>query len=183
MRWTLRILSGYRKRIRTLLAAMNHWYLAPDFEVSADRLHGCTPWLARLLWLFSYCRCVTVSRRLSHLIVSTRRLWWWRNVRLIRFDQVSRIVYRAEEIPTLNFWRYLSFNWDLSDSALFLISLALKDSTELFLFTVWEQQPRTSDWLDELAGNRAEAPEVGDEAATTVVELLRKYIGVPVRGE
>lgn len=161
---------------------MNHLYLSPKLEVSADRLHGCTPWLARLLWLFSYCRCVTVSPRLSHLIISTRRLWWWHNVRLIRFDQVSRIVYRAQTIPTLNFWRYFSFDDSaIADSALFMISLALKDEEELALFTVWEQQPLAPDWLDELAGDHAEAPELGDEAAGTVVELLRKYIGVPIR--
>ena len=162
---------------------MNHLYLAPNFQVSPDRLHGCTPWLARLLWLFSYCRCVTVSRRLSHLIVSTQRLWVWRETRLIRFDQVSRIIYRAQAIPTLNFWRYLSLDdSEISDSAFFMISLALKDDDEeLPLFTVWEQQPLAADWLDELLSERAEAPEIGDEGAGTVVELLRKYIGVPIR--
>ena len=160
---------------------MNHFYLAPKFEVSAHRLHGCTHWFARLLWLFSYCRCVTVERRLSRLTISTRRLWLWRRNRRIRFDQVSRIVYRAQGIPTLNVFRYLSFaNSDTSDSALFLISLALKDrGEELPLFTIWEAQPHDRDWLDRLAGNPA-LPEVGDEAAGTVVELLQEYIGVPV---
>lgn len=162
---------------------MNHLFLAPKLEISPDRLHGCTPWLMRLLWLFSYRRCVTVSRRLSHLIISTRRLWLWHKTRLIRFDQVSRIVYRAQEIPTLNFWRYLSFDdSEISDSALFMISLALKDGTEEPLFTVWEQEPLPGDWLDALAGEPATAAEIGDEAAGTVVELLRRYMGVPIRG-
>lgn len=162
---------------------MNHLFLAPKLEISPDRLHGCTPWLTRLLYVFSYHRCVTVSRRLGHLIISTRYLWLWRKVRMIRFDQVSRIVYRAQEIPTLNLWRYLSFDdSEIADSALFMISLALKDGTEEPLFTVWEQEPLSGDWLDALAGEPAAATEIGDEAAGTVVELLRRYIDVPIRG-
>ena len=162
---------------------MNHLYLAPTFKISAGRLHGCTHWLARLLWLFSYCRCVTVERRLRRLTISTRRLWLWRKDRRIRFDQVLRIVYRAQRIPSLNVLRYLSLSdSDTSDSALFLISLALKDTDEeLALFTVWEQQPRDSDWLDVLSGNRT-VPDIGDEAAGAIVELLQQYIGVPVAG-
>jgi hypothetical protein len=146
---------------------MNHLYLAPDLEVSADRLHGCTPWLVRALWLFSFCRCVTVSRRLNHLIITTRWLW----------------LYRAQAIPSLSIWRYLSLDGSaLSDSALFMISLALKHSEEeLPLFTVWEEQPTgESDWLDELAGERTATPEIGDEEAGSVVEMLRKFIGVRI---
>jgi hypothetical protein len=163
---------------------MNHLSLAPSFEVSTDRLHGCTSWLVRLLWLFSYARCVTVSRGSNHVIIATRRLWLWRTVRLIRFDQVSRIVYRAQAIPSFSVWRWLSLdNSDTSDSALFLISLALKDrGEELPLFTIWEEQPQTGDWLDRLAGDRVDAPEIGDEAAGSVVDLLREYLGVPIAG-
>jgi hypothetical protein len=96
---------------------------------------------------------------------------------------VSRIVYRAQSIPSLSFWRYLSLSdSDISDSALFMISLALKDGEELPLFTIWEQQPWPSDWLDDLAGDRADAVEVGDEAGGRVVDLLRKFIGVRIAG-
>jgi hypothetical protein len=163
---------------------MNRLSLAPILEVSADRLHGCTSWLARLLWLFSYARCVTVNRRSSRITIATRRLWLWRTVRRIRFDQVSRIVFRAQAIPSLDVWRYLSLdNSDTSDSAFFLISLALKDSAEeLALFTVWEEQPEAGDWLGGLAGGDAEAPAIGDEVAGTIVELLRSYLGVPIAG-
>jgi hypothetical protein len=167
-----------------MLPVMNLLSLAPDLEVSADRLHGCTARLARVLWLFSYARCVTVNRRSSHVIIATRRLWLWRQVRLIRFDQISRIVYRALAIPSLDVWRYLSLeDSDTSDSALFLISLALTDGgEELPLFTVWEEQPQPGDWLDELAGDQAAAPQIGDEAAGRVVELLSRYIGVRIAG-
>ncbi len=166
-----------------MLTVMNHLYLAPNFKVSADHLHGCTPWLVRLLWLFSYRRCVTIYRPLSLLKIATCRWWLWRKIRHVRFDQVSRIVYRAQAIPSLSVWRYLSLaESDTSDSALFMISLALKDGEELPLFTVWEQQPWPSDWLDNLAGDRVAAPEIGDEAAGSVVELLRRYLGVRIAG-
>ena len=163
---------------------MSHLSLAPTFQITADRLHGCTPWLARLLWLFSYARCVTVNRGSSHIIIVTRWLWLWRKVRMLRFDQVSRIVYRAQAVPSLDVWRYLSLeSSDASDSAFFLISLALKDGgEELPLFTVWEEQPEPRDWLDELVGDQTDEHRIGDEAAGTVVELLQKYIGVPIAG-
>lgn len=120
---------------------------------------------------------------MRHLVISTRRLWFWRTVRRIRFDQVSRIVYRAQAIPSLSIWRYLSLdNSDTSDSALFLISLALKDGVEeVHLFTIWEQQPQNGGWLDGAAGEAPGAQEIGDEATGNVVELLHKYLGVPIR--
>jgi hypothetical protein len=166
------------------MAAMNALSLSPNFEVSADRLHGCTSWLVRGLWLFSYARCVTVSRGSSRVTISTRRLWLWRTVRRIRFDQVSRIVFRAQAVPSLDVWRYLSLDDSaMSDSAFFLISLALKDSgEELPLFTVWEEQPEPSDWLGDLAGGGVGAPVIGDETAGRVVGLLQRYIGVPIAG-
>jgi hypothetical protein len=154
-------------------------------ELSTDRMHGCTPWLARLLWLFSYCRCVTVSRLSSHVVVRTRRLWLWNRMRVVRFEQVSRIIFRAQAIPTLDYRRYLSLGGsDTSDSALFLISLALKDSAEeLYLFTIWEQQPDANDPLGPLEGDAAHtAAEIGDEVAGNVVTLLSKYIGVRIAG-
>jgi hypothetical protein len=161
---------------------MNHLSLAPRFELSTDKLHGCTPWPARILWLFSYCRCVTVSRSLSQLVIRTRRLWLWRRIRIVRFEQVSRIVFRAQAIPALTFWRYLSLGSSATaDSALFMISLALKDGTEeLPLFTIWEQQPDDDDPLHEHDGDPLQAVEIGDEVATRVVDLLSEYIGVRV---
>jgi hypothetical protein len=161
---------------------MNHLSVAPQFELSTDRLHGCTPWLTRMLSLFSYCRCVTVNRPLSQLVIRTRRLWLWRRIRIVRFEQVSRIVFRAQAIPAVGFWRYLSVgSAATSDSALFMISLALKDGREeLPLFTVWEQQPDDGDPLNEHEVDPLQAAEIGDEAATRVVDLLSKYIGVRV---
>ncbi|HET8695845.1 MAG TPA: hypothetical protein VFO94_00070, partial [Gammaproteobacteria bacterium] len=162
--------------------SMNHLSIAPRFELSTDKLHGCTPWLARVLGLFSYCRCVTVNRPLSQLVVRTRHFWLWRRLRIVRFDQVSRIVFRAQAIPALGFWRYLSIgSAAAADSALFMISLALKDSDEeLPLFTVWQQQPDEGDPLDREAADPVQAAEIGDEVATRVVDLLSKYIGVRV---
>jgi len=128
--------------------------------------------LARLLWLFSYMRSVDIDRNRRRITVRTIWLWILRSERVIGFDQVRRIVCQAQE---------------LSESALFSISLALADGGQLQLFTVWEQQPRERDWLDgledgleELAGERRTEPRVGDEAAVSIIDLLREYLGVPI---
>lgn len=84
--------------------------------------------------------------------------------------------------------RYMSLgSWDWYDSAFFLIAIAIKSSVhdrhtrdELTLFSVWQQQPRESDWLDKLAGVRNNVYSVGDESAGAIVKLLREYLGVPV---
>jgi hypothetical protein len=152
--------------------------LRPRLTATAQALQGCTPWLARALWLFSYERCVTVNAQLAHIIVSTRRFWWLRQTRVIGFDQVSHIVFRALPLPTLGLWRYLSDAGPTS--AFFLISLALKDASEVALFTVWQSQPRPHDWLDHLAGSDTDDSGIGDEAACEIVALLRRYIGVPI---
>jgi hypothetical protein len=152
--------------------------LTPRLSATAEALQGCTPWLARALWLFSYERCVTVSPRRAHVIVSTRRLWCLRSTRVVSFEQVSHIVFRALPVPTLSLWRYLSDAGPTS--AFFLISLALKDASEVSLFTVWQAQPRRQDWLDRLAGCNVDDVRVGDEAAGEIVALLRRYIGVPI---
>jgi hypothetical protein len=161
--------------------------VAPTIDVETDRLHGCTPLLARLMWLFSYGRCVTVNRRLQQVIVSTQWLWFWRGVRVIPFAKVSRIIYRAQALPSLSLWRYLSLDESgTSDSAFFLISLAIKGDapenawTEVALFTVWEQQPREPGLLDRLAGIRQNPYRTGDESSRAIVEILHDYLGVPI---
>jgi hypothetical protein len=158
--------------------------VAPKIEVTEHSLHGCTPWLPRLLWLFSYCRCVKVDRQRERVVVTTRQLWWWERVRTIAFDQVSHIVYRAQALPSLSLWRYFTDS-DASTSAFFLISLALKsDSSELPLFMVWEEQPSAPGWLDRLAdglaGTRENPYRVGDESSRAIVETLREFLSVPI---
>jgi len=160
--------------------------IAPNVEVQTDSVHACTPWLARWLWLFSYCRCVTVQRHLERVVISTRRFWFWQRVRVVSFDNISRIIYRAQTLPSLAFWRYLSLDDSAaSDSAFFLISLALKSdsngySAELPLFTVWEDLPRERDWLDKLAGVPDNDGLIGDESPRAIVEILRVYLRVPI---
>jgi hypothetical protein len=152
--------------------------IAARFTVSTDRLRGCTPWLTQLLWLYSYCRCVVVNRRQQHLIVSTRRCWLFSHVRCVPFSEVTRIVYRAQRMPSLSPLRNLLEDGP-ADWAVFFISLGLKQGPELPLFTVWQRQTLTPEWLQRLAGERP-ALELGDEAASDLVELLHRYIGVPV---
>jgi hypothetical protein len=159
--------------------------IAPKIDIGTDRVYGCTSLAAQLLWLFSYRRSVTVNRRTQQVTVTTRMLWVWQRVRVIPFSRISRIIFRAQTLPTLSFWRYLSPDAS-SDSAFFLISIALKDelsgrdADELALFTVWEQQPRAPDLLDKLAGVRQDLYRVGDEASTAIVQTLREYLGVPI---
>jgi hypothetical protein len=154
--------------------------IAPRIDIAADSIHGCTPWVVRVLWLFAFCRCVTVDRRLQNVIVSTRRFWWWTRMRVVRFEQIERVAYRAQAVPVLAPWRYLSLKeTGHFDSALFFISLVLvDDGAELPLFTVWERQPREHDWLDRLAGVPQAAPRIGDESAGRIVALIREYLGL-----
>ena len=156
--------------------------LVPKLNVTPDRIQGCAPLLVRMLTLFSFSRCVAVNRRLRHVIIESRHLWLWRRTRVVSFDRIARIEYRAQAVPALSPWRYLSLSESgHSDSALFFISLVLEnDGGEFLLFTVWERQPRERDWLDRLAGVPREAPRIGDESAGRIVALLRDYLDVPV---
>jgi len=162
--------------------------VAPNIEVESDRLYGCTPWLARLLVLFAYNRAVTVDRRRQRVLVTTRWFWLWKAERTIPFDRISHIIYRAQGLPSLSLMRYLSLrNTDMSDSAFFLIAIAIKDKAqdkraqdELTLFTVWEQQPRESDWIDKLSGVRSNPNRIGDETSGAIVDILHEYLGVRV---
>jgi len=152
--------------------------LTPKLLVTPDRVSGCTPWLAQLLWLFSYARCVSVDRRSRQVRIVTRRLWVWSSERTVSFDHVGRILFRAQAVPSLSLFRLL-LSASSAESAFFLISLGLKNENELPLFMVWEEQPRESGWLDRLAGAGDEA-RIGDEAASSIVTLLREYIGAPI---
>jgi hypothetical protein len=156
--------------------------LAPTINIGNGRLEACTSGFAQLLWLYSYCRCVRIERERRQITILTRRLWCWRRLRVVGFDHVSGILYRAQGLPALSPWRLLSLDSN-PDSALFFISLALRhERHEVPLFMVWQQQPRPADWLDRLAGGAAPAAAIGDEAAGRVVSLLREYIGVPIGG-
>ena len=184
----LRPTHGHYSQACPILLNMAFLSVAPSIEVKADRVSGCTAWPARLLVLFAYCRWVTIDRGKQEVHVTTRWFWLWKSERIIPFDRVSRIIYRAQGLPSLSPMRYLSLQAsDLSDSAFFLISIAIKAAAddrrareELTLFSVWEQQPRESDWMDKLAGVRNDDRRIGDETSGAIVEVLRAYIGVPV---
>jgi hypothetical protein len=166
---------------------MNPLSIAPNIEVKANRVSGCTPWVAQLLVLFFYCRAVTVDRTRRRVVVTTRWFWLWNVERTIPFDRVARIIYRAQGMPSLSPYRYLSIrNSDVCDSAFFYISIAVKDAAddrrahdELELFTVWEQQPRDRDWIDQLAGIRTNT-RIGDETSGAIVKILHEYLEVPI---
>ena len=156
--------------------------LVPLLEVTDERIHGCAPRLVRMLTLFSFSRCVAVNRRLRHVIVETRRLWWLRTRKVVDFQQIEHIVYRAQLMPAFNL--RLSSAGERpsgSQSAVFFIGLALKEtSDEVHLFTVWERQPGSATLVDILAGVQRDDARVGDEASVRIVTLLQEYLGVPV---
>jgi hypothetical protein len=162
--------------------------VVPRIEVKADQIQGSTAWIAQLLVMFAYCRRVTIDRHRQRIRVETRWFWFWTLARTIPFDQVSRIIYRAQGLPSLSPMRYLSLrNLDVCDSAFFLISIAIKSTPddrhprdELTLFSVWEQQPREPDFLDRLAGIRQNPSRIGDESAGAIVKVVHEYLGVPV---
>jgi hypothetical protein len=162
--------------------------VTPKIEVTSDQVQGNTPWLAQLVVLFAYRRSVLIDRRRQLVLVTTRWLWFWKVTRTIPFERVSRIIYRAQGLPSLSPMRYVSLgSWDWYDSAFFLISIGIKGAVddrhtrdELTLFSVWQQQPRQPDWLDKLAGVRENAYSIGDESAGAIVKVLREYLGVPV---
>lgn len=162
--------------------------VAPKIEIGLDQVRGATPWLARLVVLFAYNRSVVIDRRRQLVLVATCWFWFWESTRTIPFERVGRIIYRAQGLPSLAPMRYLSVrNWDLYDSAFFLIAIAIKSTPEdkyardeLTLFSVWEQQPRELDWLDRLTGVRNDSYSIGDESAGAIVDILREYLRVPI---
>lgn len=171
-------------------STMGLLHIAPKIDQSADQIRGSTALAAQFLLLFAYCRTVVVDRAKQRVVVTTRWFWLWSVERTIPFERVGRIIYRAQELPSLSPLRYVTASMqgsDLFDSAVFLISIAIKDSPddrrardELTLFSVLQQQPRETDWLDKFAGVRIDPSEVGDEAAGAIVNLLRDYLRVPV---
>ncbi len=143
--------------------------LAPRLSIDEDRIRASTHPLARVLWFFSYVRRVDVDCRRRVVTIRTTRLWLWRETRVIPFARIDRIICCGQGMPTLSG----------SQTAFFLISLGLKDAgADLELFTVLEQQPHAHDWLDKMAG--AVPTRLGDEAAVQLVDLLHRYIGVPI---
>lgn len=143
--------------------------LAPRLLIDEQRLTACTHPLARLLWLFSYVRRVTVDRQRRQVTVATTWLWCQRRTRVIAFDQITRIICCGQSMPTLSG----------AEPAFFLISLGLKDGApDIELFTVIE--PSSSRWLDSLSGAAQDPARLGDEAAVKIVDLLHRYIGAPI---
>lgn len=162
--------------------------VAPRIDVQPDQIRGCTAWAAQLLVLFAYARYVTIDRRRQRVTVTIRLLWLWKMERIIPFDRVDRIIYRAQGVPSFSPWRYLFLQTtDVVESAFYYISLGIKATAddkhareELALFSVWEQQPRAPDMLDRLAGVRTNPNLIGDEVSGAIVDSLREYLSVPI---
>jgi hypothetical protein len=162
--------------------------VAPRIDVRSDQIRGCTAWAAQLLVLFAYARYVIIDRRRRRVTVTIRFLWLWKVERIIPFDRVDRIVYRAQGVPSFSPMRYLLLQTtDVIESAFYYISIGVKESAddkhareEVALFSVWEQQPRVPDMFDKLAGVRTNPYAVGDEASGAIVDILREYLNVRI---
>jgi hypothetical protein len=132
--------------------------------------------------LFSFDRQISVDRGLRRVTIVTRRLWIWRDRRIVPFDRINRIVLRVQKFSGFAFLSVLSFGFlPGADSALFLISLGLTGGTEeVNLFTVVEDESEDSDWLDVLTGDEPDRARLGDESTSEIVNHLREFLGVPV---
>jgi hypothetical protein len=167
---------------------MSLLHVAPKIDIRPDQIRGCTAWAAQLLVLFAYARYVTIDSRRQRITVTIRLLWLRKIERVIPFDRVDRIIYRAQGVPSFSPLRYLFLQTtDVIESAFYYISLGIKATAddklareELALFSVWEQQPRAPDMFDKLAGVRTNPNLIGDEASGAIVAILRKHLGVPV---
>lgn len=161
---------------------MHAWVIAPKLDVTGNRFVGRASRTARVLWLYSFDRWVTLDRQRRVVSIVTTRLWFWRTERRVRFDQVDRIVLRAQSLSGLGLWSLLTLGVGAGiDGALFLISLGLNNGHgELFLFTVWEEQGGDGGLLRAMAGDRDGEPSLGDEGAGEVIARLREFLAVPV---
>lgn len=171
-----------------LCATMSLLSVAPRIDVQSDQIRGCTALAAQLLVLFAYARYITVDRRRQRVVVAIRWLWLWKIERIIPFERVDRIIYRAQGVPSFSPLRYLLLQTtDVIESAFYYISLGVKETVddkhareEVALFSVWEQQPRAPDMFDKLVGVRIDPSAIGDEASGAIVDLLREYLRVPI---
>ena len=159
---------------------MRHLLIEPELELTEYRWHGCTPLTVRILWLFSYRRCVTVDRRVGQVRIDTRRFWFFSSTQIVDAKNVARIVCRAQAVPTgFPLWRvFAARSMVNSDVAFYCVALRLRDSTEeVPLFTVIESLPVTDGVLTRLTG-ASDGDRIGDEGATRLVAQLRDYLGL-----
>lgn len=156
--------------------------ISPRLDVRPDRLSGRTPWVARVIWLFSYDRSVTVDRARRQVSVATRRFWIWRHRRVIAFDRIDRIILRARELPGFGVLGFLTLWMAPSTTSSFvLVALGLAGGKDEFLlFTLWELERDDPAWLDALTSTPADGDGTVDEGMQVMVRLLQEYLAVPV---
>ena len=163
---------------------MRHLLIEPEVELTDYRWHGCTPLAVRILWLFSYRRCVTVDRRRGHVCIDTRRFWFFSKAQIVDAGRVTRIVCQAQALPTgFPLWRLFAVDRSMvnSDVAFYYVALRLRDSSdEVPLFTVIESLPATVGPLTRLTGG-SDGNRIGDEGATRLLTQLRDYLGLAKR--
>lgn len=160
---------------------MRHLLIEPELKLTDYSWHGCTPLAVRMLWLFSYRRCVTVDRRVGQVRIETRRFWFASSTRILRTDQVAGIACRAQALPTgFPLWRIFAQGRPMLDTdvAFYFVALRLRDSAdEVPLFTVLESLPVEDGPFTQLTGD-SDGDRIGDEGATRLLTQLREYLGL-----
>ena len=160
---------------------MHHLLIEPEIELTDYRWQGSTPLAARILWLFSYRRTVTIDRRLGHVRIETRRFWILSSTQIINIDRVARLMCRAQALPTgFPLWRLFASDGSMIDTdvAFYCVALRLRDSgDEVPLFTVIESLPVRDGLLTRLTGT-SDDNRIGDEGTTRLLEQLRDYLGL-----
>ena len=158
--------------------------IAPKLLVSPTCLRARTPLVARAIWLFSFDRQVSVDRALRRVTIATRRLWIWRDRRVVPFERINRIVLQAQAFSGFALLSTISFGFlPGADAALFMISLGLTGGVEeVNLFTVVEDEVgryRIGSTQATSSG-KPESSRLGDEGTSEIVNHLRDFLGVPV---
>jgi hypothetical protein len=155
--------------------------IEPELVLTDYRWHGCTPLFVRILWLFSYRRCVTVDRNRALVEIETRWLWFLRSSRSVAFARIERLVCEAQSLPTgFPLWRAFALDRPLIETevAFYCLALKMRDSgDEIPLFTVLESLPTDGGSLERLAGDTS-GPRIGDEGTTRLMAQLQDYLGL-----
>ncbi len=132
--------------------------------------------------LFSYDRHVTVDRSRRSVAIVTRRFWVRRQTCVYAFEQIDRIILRAQELPGFGLWGFVTLGMSPSASAaFFLIALGLTEGKDEFvLFSIWKTELGDPAWLEHLTSTSAGDDGPSDAEADEVVRMLQQYLRVPV---
>jgi hypothetical protein len=151
--------------------------LRPTWRAREISFEARTPLVLRALSLFGYDRRLRIDSNRRIVLLQTRRYWFQRHTRIIPFERIKSIVYGYSPLPFAD------------DGALdvFRIGLSLTDEPDpvsLFEFRA-DAGLAANIALDVGEELSIELPiefETDEELASeTFIQLLKRYLGKPVR--